>query len=158
MEGGVAAKKEEVSLPKATMTKIIKEMLPRDVRVARDTQDLLMDCCIEFISLISSEANEICNREEKKTIAPEHVIQALEDLGFASYISEVQAAYEQHKSETLESPRASSRFKDAGGMTEEEAIAEQQKMFAEARARMHEQQGMNSNSGDSSPSQSPSAQ
>lgn len=30
----------------ATMFKIIKEMLPPDVRVARDTQDLLVECCV----------------------------------------------------------------------------------------------------------------
>jgi hypothetical protein len=28
------------------MTKIIKEMLPLDVRVARDAQDLLIECCV----------------------------------------------------------------------------------------------------------------
>ena len=32
----------------------------------------------EFINLVSSESNEVCNREEKRTIAPEHVIKALE--------------------------------------------------------------------------------
>ena len=31
----------------------------------------------EFIHLISSEANEICELESKKTIAPEHIIGAL---------------------------------------------------------------------------------
>lgn len=32
------------------MTKIIKEMLPPDVRVARDAQDLLIECCVgEYI-------------------------------------------------------------------------------------------------------------
>jgi hypothetical protein len=31
----------------------------------------------EFIHLISSEANEICEGESKKTIAPEHIIGAL---------------------------------------------------------------------------------
>jgi len=30
----------------ATMTKIIKEMLPPDVRVAKDAQDLLVECCV----------------------------------------------------------------------------------------------------------------
>ncbi|CAI7847559.1 unnamed protein product, partial [Closterium sp. NIES-53] len=55
----------------------------------------------EFINLISSEANEICSKEDKRTIAPEHVLQALESLGFSSYLAEVQAAYDQHKSETL---------------------------------------------------------
>lgn len=33
------------------MTKIIKEMLPPDVRVARDAQDLLIECCVgEYIA------------------------------------------------------------------------------------------------------------
>ncbi|CAI5947196.1 unnamed protein product [Closterium sp. NIES-64] len=140
MEAG-AKRPEDVSLPKATMSRLIKEMLPRDVRVSKDTQDLLMDCCLEFINLISSEANEMCSKEDKRTIAPEHVLQALESLGFSSYLAEVQAAYDQHKSETLESPRAlgrssSSKASGAVGMSEEEAIAEQQKMFAEARAAM----------------------
>ncbi|CAD6244954.1 unnamed protein product [Miscanthus lutarioriparius] len=131
----VGKSKEDVSLPKSTMFKIIKEMLPPDVRVARDAQDLLVECCVEFINLLSSESNEVCSREEKKTIAPEHVIKALSDLGFREYIEEVYAAYEQHKLDTLDSPKAS-KFTGIE-MTEEEAVAEQQRMFAEARARMN---------------------
>ncbi|KAL5725949.1 Down-regulator of transcription 1 [Ranunculus cassubicifolius] len=130
----VGKNKEDVTLPKATMFKIIKEMLPRDVRVARDAQDLIVECCVEFINLVSSESNEVCSKEEKRTIAPEHVLKALEVLGFGEYIEDVYAAYEQHKLETMDSPKAG---KWSGAeMTEEEAAAEQQRMFAEARARM----------------------
>lgn len=32
----------------------------------------------EFIHLVSSQANEICDKESKKTISPEHIITALE--------------------------------------------------------------------------------
>ncbi|KAK3121605.1 hypothetical protein QOZ80_8BG0657100 [Eleusine coracana subsp. coracana] len=131
----VGKSKEDVSLPKSTMFKIIKEMLPPDVRVARDAQDLLVECCVEFINLLSSESNEVCSREEKKTIAPEHVLKALSDLGFKEYIEEVYTAYEQHKMDTLDSPKAG-KFTGVE-MTEEEAVAEQQRMFAEARARMN---------------------
>ncbi|OWM65172.1 hypothetical protein CDL15_Pgr008759 [Punica granatum] len=120
----------------ATMTKIIKEMLPPDVRVARDAQDLLIECCVEFINLVSSESNEVCNREEKRTIAPEHVLKALEVLGFGEYIEEVYAAYEQHKLETMDSLKGG-KWSNGAEMTEEEALAEQQRMFAEARARMN---------------------
>uniref|UniRef100_A0A0D6QRY7 Transcription factor CBF/NF-Y/archaeal histone domain-containing protein n=1 Tax=Araucaria cunninghamii TaxID=56994 RepID=A0A0D6QRY7_ARACU len=132
----VGKSKEDVSLPKATMFKIIKEMLPPDVRVARDAQDLIVECCVEFINLISSESNEVCGREERRTIAPEHVLRALEVLGFGEYIEEVYAAYEQHKLETLDSPKGG-RWASGAEMTEEEALAEQQRMFAEARARMN---------------------
>lgn len=135
----VGKTKEDASLPKATMTKIIKEMLPPDVRVARDTQDLLIECCVEFINLVSSESNDVCNREEKRTIAPEHVLRALEVLGFGHYNEEVVAAYEQHKLETMQDgPRGGGgKWGNGGEMTEEEAAAEQQRMFAEARARMN---------------------
>ncbi|XP_004508593.1 protein Dr1 homolog isoform X2 [Cicer arietinum] len=132
----VGKSKEDASLPKATMTKIIKEMLPPDVRVARDAQDLLIECCVEFINLISSESNEVCNREDKRTIAPEHVLKALQVLGFSEYIEEVYAAYEQHKLETMDSLKGG-KWSNAAEMTEEEALAEQQRMFAEARARMN---------------------
>ncbi|KAI3521884.1 hypothetical protein L1887_11359 [Cichorium endivia] len=132
----VGKTKEDASLPKATMTKIIKEMLPPDVRVARDTQDLLIECCVEFINLISSESNEVCSREDKRTIAPEHVLKALEVLGFGDYIEEVYAAYEQHKLETVDTVRGG-KCTNGAEMTEEEALAEQQRMFAEARARMN---------------------
>lgn len=40
----------------ATMTKIIKEMLPPDVRVARDAQDLLIECCVGKNLVIASSA------------------------------------------------------------------------------------------------------
>ncbi len=32
---------------------------------------------LEFIHLLSAEANEICEKESKKTIAPEHILTAL---------------------------------------------------------------------------------
>ena len=36
-----------------------------------------MTCCNEFIHLVSSEANDICNKNTKKTIMPEHVLEGI---------------------------------------------------------------------------------
>ena len=47
---------------------------------------------MEFITLISSEANEIAEKEQKKTIAIEHIDRALKDLGFPEYVKEVLAS------------------------------------------------------------------
>uniref|UniRef100_M4EIQ3 Transcription factor CBF/NF-Y/archaeal histone domain-containing protein n=1 Tax=Brassica campestris TaxID=3711 RepID=M4EIQ3_BRACM len=91
----VGKSKEDASLPKG------------DVRVARDAQDLLIECCVEFINLISSESNEVCNKEDKRTIAPEHVLKALQVLGFGEYVEEVYSAYEQHKYETMQDSQRS---------------------------------------------------
>ncbi|KAK2551713.1 Protein Dr1 [Acropora cervicornis] len=78
---------DDVTLPRAAVNKMIKEMIP-NVRVSNDARELILNCCTEFIHLVSSEANEICNRQLKKTILPEHVFQALQGLGFTSYIEE----------------------------------------------------------------------
>ncbi|XP_010936788.1 protein Dr1 homolog isoform X2 [Elaeis guineensis] len=107
-------------------------MEPMDI-VGKSKEDVSLPK--EFINLVSSESNEVCSREEKRTIAPEHVLKALEVLGFGEYIEEVYAAYEQHKLDTLDSPKGG-KFSGIE-MTEEEALAEQQRMFAEARARMN---------------------
>ncbi|EED14217.1 CBF/NF-Y family transcription factor, putative [Talaromyces stipitatus ATCC 10500] len=90
---------DDLSLPKATVQKIITEILPPSTgqTFAKDARDLLMECCVEFITLISSEANDISEKEAKKTIACEHVEKALRDLGFGDYISEVLAVAEEHK-------------------------------------------------------------
>lgn len=83
----------------ATVQKIITEILPPSSgqTFSKDARDLLMECCVEFITLISSEANEISEKEAKKTIACEHVERALRDLGFGDYIPDVLAVAEEHK-------------------------------------------------------------
>ena len=79
------------------MQKIITEILATSdsessITFARDARDLLIDCCVEFITLISSEANDIAEREAKKTIATEHIDKALKELGFPEYVREVLAS------------------------------------------------------------------
>jgi len=65
---------DDLTIPRAAMNKMIKEILP-SIRVANESRELILNCCTEFIHLISSEANEICNQQTKKTISPEHVLQ-----------------------------------------------------------------------------------
>lgn len=83
----------------ATVQKIVTEILPPSdgVAFAKESRDLLIECCVEFITLISSEANEISEKEAKKTIACDHITKALEQLGFPEYVSAVMEAAAEHK-------------------------------------------------------------
>lgn len=63
----------------------------------REARDVLIECCVEFLTLISSEANEIAEKECKKTIATEHIETALRDLGFPEYVEQVLSVAEEHK-------------------------------------------------------------
>jgi len=130
---------DDVSLPKATLQKLVKDFMLEDMRVAGDTVEMLVNCCTEFVQLISSEANEVATREKKNTIQPEHVMTALKELGFTGFEAEVALAWEQHKEEakTASSHKAALRKTGADqmGYSEAEQIAMQQQMFAAARAR-----------------------
>jgi hypothetical protein len=93
---------------------------------------------LEFIHLISSEANEICEQDSKKTIAPEHIIGALkvcppkifclippwapiggpiidfdriyQRLGFESFTEEVEDVLKDHKQQQKVCTLVSSSF------------------------------------------------
>jgi histone H3/H4 len=79
--------------------KIVTEILPPSSGLAfgKDARDLLIECCVEFITLISTEANDISEKESKKTIACEHITKALETLGFPEYVQGVLDVASEHK-------------------------------------------------------------
>lgn len=93
------------TLPLATVQKIINEVLAskaadenaQSMSFAKETRDLLIECCVEFITMISTEANEIAEKDAKKTIACEHITKALEELGFGEYVQEIMAVADQFK-------------------------------------------------------------
>ena len=64
---------EELTIPRAAMNKMIKEIVP-SVRVANEARELILNCCSEFIHLLASEANDICTQQQKKTINAEHIL------------------------------------------------------------------------------------
>ena len=83
----------------ATVQKIVGEILSGSSGIAfsKEARDVLIECCVEFITLISSEANEISEKETKKTIACDHIIKALDQLGFPDYVPAVLEAAAEHK-------------------------------------------------------------
>ncbi|KAF9151230.1 negative cofactor 2 transcription regulator complex subunit ncb2 [Linnemannia elongata] len=124
-----------------TVQKLINEMMPDDIACAKDTRDLLIDCCVEFIHLLASEANEICEKETKKTIAAEHVITALKALGFDAYLPEVEVVLQDHKTQqkVKDKDKKSGRLENSG-RSEEELLSEQLRLLAEAKERFRTQQ------------------
>ncbi|KAI9001248.1 histone-fold-containing protein [Trametes punicea] len=131
-ETGGMSSDEDLSLPKATVTKMIAELLPNDVTCAKETRDLIIECCVEFIHLISSEANEICEQESKKTIAPEHIISALKRLGFESFTEEVESVLKDHKQQQKDRERKVNKMEQCG-LSEAELLAQQEALFAKSR-------------------------
>ncbi|ETS84309.1 Negative cofactor 2 complex subunit beta [Pestalotiopsis fici W106-1] len=128
---------DDLSLPKATVQKIVTEILPSSTGLSfsKEARDLLIECCVEFITLVSSEANEISEKEAKKTIACDHITKALETLGFEEYVPAVLEAAAQHKEtqKVIKNIRTN-KFEDSG-MSLEELERLQAEQFAQAAAR-----------------------
>lgn len=97
----------------------------------KDARDLLIECCVEFITLISSEANEISEKETKKTIACEHITKALDQLGFSEYIPDIMAVANEHK-EALKGREKKANKLESSGLSTEELLEMQQREFAAA--------------------------
>ena len=129
---------DEQSLPKATINKMISDIIPEGLRLSNDLRDLLLESCTEFVLSISSEVTDISTKENKTTITPEHVIAALKKLGFDDFIDDCTKEMEIEK-DVAKDKRIEKKKKDMG-MSAEEAMALQAKMFAEAKARMAGQQ------------------
>jgi histone H3/H4 len=83
--------RDEVGLPKATMARAIKDRMPAEMRIGNDATELIVKCCEEFVRMISTTANELSEKDKKSTILPEHVLEALEKLGFHPYMEALHA-------------------------------------------------------------------
>jgi len=127
---------DDLSLPKATVQKIVTEILPSSSGLAfgKDARDLLIECCVEFITLISSEANEISEKESKKTIACEHITKALEQLGFGEYVPDILEVANEHK-EQLKGREKKTNKLEQSGLSTEQLLAMQEEAFRDAAQR-----------------------
>ncbi|KAL9055100.1 MAG: hypothetical protein Q9162_003770 [Coniocarpon cinnabarinum] len=87
--------------------------------------------------MVAGEANEISEKDAKKTIAPEHVTAALKELGFPEYINPVQDAAEEFKKQQAGRERKQNKM-ERSGLTEEELIRQQEELFRNANAKYNE--------------------
>ncbi|GMM36524.1 negative cofactor 2 transcription regulator complex subunit [Saccharomycopsis crataegensis] len=126
---------EDLSLPKATVQKIISEVLPKDLAFSKDARQVLIECCIEFIMILATESNEIAEKEAKKTIASDHVLKALTELGYDDYLNPIRQLLAQHKESVKGREKKNSKFQNSG-LTEEELLKKQEELFRLSRNRL----------------------
>lgn len=127
---------EDLSLPKATVQKIISEIIPKDIAISKDAREAITECSIEFIMILSTQSNDIAEKEAKKTIASDHVIKALEELGFHNYLQVINKVLEEHKELIKGKEKKNNKFQNSG-FTEEELLKQQEELFKKSRERLN---------------------
>ncbi|XP_016510771.1 nuclear transcription factor Y subunit B-1 isoform X1 [Nicotiana tabacum] len=73
-------------LPIANISRIMKKALPANGKIAKDAKETVQECVSEFISFITSEASDKCQKEKRKTINGDDLLWAMATLGFEDYI------------------------------------------------------------------------
>jgi histone H3/H4 len=73
-----------------------KEIIRPDESMSKDARETLNKCGVEFITMLTGEANEIAERDGKTWIGEEHFMEALKELGFQSYLEKVKEAAQEH--------------------------------------------------------------
>ena len=99
-------------MPIANVIRIMRKILPPHAKISDDAKETIQECVSEYISFITGEANERCQREQRKTITAEDVLWAMSKLGFDDYIEPLTLYL--HRYREMEGDRGSIRGEPLG--------------------------------------------
>ena len=85
-EDGDEVREQDRFLPIANISRIMKKSLPPNAKIAKDAKETVQECVSEFISFITSEASDKCQREKRKTINGDDLLWSMTTLGFDKYV------------------------------------------------------------------------
>lgn len=122
---------DDLCIPRSAMYKLVKELVPQ-VRLSGEAKDLIVTACNEFIHLLASESNTVCEKQSKKLILPDHVLLALDNLGFGEYKQDCVEVMKQMQEEVDKRKKLRNKL-EKPGIPEEELLRQQNQLFAEAR-------------------------
>ena len=91
-------------LPVANIGRIIKNNLPKEVKLSKEAKETFQECLSEFISFITSEASERCLSDKRKTINGEDLIHSLSALGFDHYKNNLKVYLDKYRESQKLSP------------------------------------------------------
>ncbi|XP_027171430.1 nuclear transcription factor Y subunit B-6-like [Coffea eugenioides] len=84
-------------VPITNILRIMKRILPPNVKVSEEVKTTIQECLSEYIHFITGEANERCHCEQRKTIIAEDLLYACARLGFSNYIGPLTLFLERYR-------------------------------------------------------------
>ncbi|XP_057450062.1 nuclear transcription factor Y subunit B-6-like [Lotus japonicus] len=79
-------REQDQYMPIANVIRIMRRTLPPQAKISDEAKETIQECVSEFISFVTSEANERCQKEQRKTVSAEDVLWAFGKLGFDDYL------------------------------------------------------------------------
>ncbi|GMH05226.1 hypothetical protein Nepgr_007066 [Nepenthes gracilis] len=110
-DGECTVREQDRFMPIANVIRIMRKILPPHAKISDDAKETIQECVSEYISFVTGEANERCQREQRKTITAEDVLWAMSKLGFDDYVEPLTLYL--HRYRELEGDRGAIRAEPA---------------------------------------------
>ncbi|XP_008549733.1 DNA polymerase epsilon subunit 3 [Microplitis mediator] len=105
----MAEKLEDLNLPNAVVTRIIKEALPEGVTIGKEAKVAVAKAASIFILYLTTSANTVAKKTNRKTITGPDVLQAMEDIEFDRFVDSLQDALNNFRKSQKEKKDASKK-------------------------------------------------
>lgn len=93
----LSTKEQDRFLPIANVSRIMKKALPANAKISKDAKETVQECVSEFISFITGEASDKCQREKRKTINGDDLLWAMTTLGFEEYVEPLKTYLQKYR-------------------------------------------------------------
>ncbi|XP_027930886.1 nuclear transcription factor Y subunit B-3-like [Vigna unguiculata] len=100
-------------LPIANVSRIMKKALPANAKISKEAKETVQECVSEFISFITGEASDKCQKEKRKTINGDDLLWAMTTLGFEEYVEPLKVYL--HKYREMEGEKTAMIGRPQGG-------------------------------------------
>ncbi|CAI8619158.1 unnamed protein product [Vicia faba] len=90
-------KEQDRFLPIANVGRIMKKVIPANGKISKDAKETVQECVSEFISFVTGEASDKCQREKRKTINGDDIIWAITTLGFEDYVEPLKSYLQKYR-------------------------------------------------------------
>ncbi|CAL8380248.1 unnamed protein product [Boreogadus saida] len=133
----MAERPEDLNLPNAVITRIIKEALPDGVNVSKEARRAISQAASVFVLYATSCANNFAMKAKRKTLNAADVLAAMEEMEFERFLEPLREAlevYKKGKKEVSEQKRKEKEKKETDNDKSREEEDDEERMEEEPEA------------------------
>ncbi|KAM9594660.1 DNA polymerase epsilon subunit 3 [Haliaeetus albicilla] len=95
----MAERPEDLNLPNAVITRIIKEALPDGVNISKEARSAISRAASVFVLYATSCANNFAMKGKRKTLNASDVLSAMEEMEFQRFVAPLKESLEVYRRE-----------------------------------------------------------
>ncbi|KAJ2851449.1 hypothetical protein IWW36_001088 [Coemansia brasiliensis] len=109
---------DDLDFPKAVLMRMIKAGLPENIAIQKEARNSITKAATVFVSYLAAAANDCARDGGHKTIMTNDVFKALEAIGLADFVPQLNIELEAHSQLVKEKKEQAAKNKAAGKDTE----------------------------------------